>query len=131
MKFTKAAKESKDLYSKYKIKFGEHYDQLITICKEWELYCSKNMFDSSNLHNLLESNILTQIEQIDKELKASTHGSQMKTFLIEMINSQHTELLIPYLRIEHSLPQEFANIHVGFLGSGTEIFDIMKINYSF
>ena len=89
------------------------------------------MFNSSNLHNLLESNILTQIKQIDKELKASTYGSKMKTFLIEMINSQHTELLIPYLKIEHSLPQDFANIHVGFLGSGTEIFYIMEMNYSF
>ena len=128
MKFTQAAKDSKDFYSKYKVKFGEHYDQLIAICKAWENHCSKDMFDPSNLHSLLKNNILTQIEQIDKELKAGTQGSEMKTFLIEMINSQHTELLIPYLKIEHSLPQEFANIHVGFLGSGTEIFDVMKEN---
>lgn len=128
MKFIYTPKDSKNSYSRYKSVLGEHYDALIDACEKWEQLCSKNMFNSSKLHDLLQSDVLKKMEEIDKNLKDTTHSSGIKSFLIEMINGQHTDLLIPYLKIEKSLPEEFYNIHIGLLGSGEEIFDVINEN---
>jgi len=126
MKFIYTPKDPKNFYSKYKSDLGEHYDALIEACEKWEQLCSENMFNSSRLHDLLQSDVLKKMEQIDKNLKDTIHSNGIKSFLIEMINSQHTDLLIPYLKIENSLPEEFYNIHIGLLGSGEEIFDVIN-----
>ena len=126
MKFIYTPKDPKNSYSKYKSDLGEYYDALIEACEQWEQLCSKNMFDSSKLRDLLQSDVLKQMEQIDKNLKDTIDSSGIKSFLIEMINGQHTDLLIPYLKIEKSLPEEFYNIHIGLLGSGEEIFDVIN-----
>lgn len=127
MKYTYSTKDSKESYLKYKSEFGEYYDILIESCTEWEKFCLKNMFNPSKLNEMLKNSILKTIEEINEKVD-TIHSGGIKPFLIEMINGQHTELLIPYLVIEKSLPEDYANIHVGLLGSGEQIFDAITEN---
>ena len=121
MKYSHTTKDSKVFYLKYKSEFGEYYDSLIDFCTEWEKFCQKNMFNPSKRKQILENDILKNIKEINEKVDA-VHNGGIKSFLVEMINGQHTELLIPYLVIEKSLPEDYANIHVGLLGSGEQIF---------
>lgn len=126
MKYARTAKNPIDSYAKYKPEMGKYYEQLIDACVKWESLCAKHMFDPSKLQELLNSEELKEISGINDKITKELHGDGIKSFLIEMVNGQHTDLLIPYLTIEKDLPDDFANIHVGLLGSGEQIFEIIN-----
>ena len=126
MKTISVSKDPKEVFSKYKSDFGEYFDQLIEACVEWDKVCNTNMFYKQHLQTLLDSSVLQTMKQIDQELNESGNKNVLETFFIEMINGQYTNLVIPYMVVEGLLPDQYANTHIGLLGSASEIFEVIK-----
>lgn len=123
MKIKSTAINPRESLGKYRSVLGENFDRFVDAYVEWSAAYRENMFSKENLHTLCSNPALRTMKQINQALKDAGNSDGLNTFFIEMINGQFTHLVIPYMIIEDALPEQYANGHIGLLGSVPEIFD--------
>jgi hypothetical protein len=116
--------ESRDI-SKYlpksKYNLDDKYDDLLRNCNEWDKIYFKNMFDSKSFKDIVNDETFKNICSIYNELKSENKQDSVTTFLLDLVNLNQYEFLIPYAYLTHTVPEEYHRAHLGMLGVSEDL----------
>ena len=109
---------------------AETYNQLLEACTQWDILVTQNSVDFASLTNrqkvisgMLENKNFKTIIEIHNKIKAlqEKDGQGIIPFLIDLIQHQQYDFLIPHMFLTGKVLDGYKNVHFNFLGFPADI----------
>ena len=126
MKFKIESKDINQYLPRSKYNLEERYDDLLKSCNEWDKIYFKKMFSGKTLKDIVKDGNFLKICSIYDELKQENKQDSVTDFLLDLINLNQPEFIIPYAFITHTIPEEYDRIHLGMIGVSKDLPDMIE-----
>ncbi len=121
MKFKVEPKDTNQYLPKSKYNLEEKYDDLLKSCNEWDKTYFQKMFSSKNLKDIINDENFQKIFSIYNELKQENKQDSVTALLLDLINLNQPEFIIPYTFLTQEVPEEHSRIHLGMIGISKDL----------